>query len=69
MQTTATPEEIFTVEECTSHLCIARSRVFALLADDEILSFVIGSKSRRIRKADVDAFVEKLAQVAREGGR
>ena len=60
---------LLTVEEAARYLSIGRSRMFDLLAgpDPAIPSVKIGG-SRRVRVADLDAYVERLAQSEERNG-
>ncbi len=50
---------LLTVEETASELRIARRRVFELIRDGRLPSVKIG-RSRRVRSADLAAYVAKL---------
>lgn len=52
--------EILSPEELADYLGIARSTAYELLRTGEIRSFKLG-RLRRIRRRDVEQFVEKLA--------
>ena len=53
---------LLTVEETASELRIARRRVFEMIRDGRLPSVKIG-RSRRVRSADLAAYVAKLAVV------
>ena len=50
---------LYTVQEAAQSLRMSRSKVYGLIKDGEIHSVKIGS-SRRLRKQDLERFVEKL---------
>ncbi|MET8698266.1 helix-turn-helix domain-containing protein [Kitasatospora sp. NPDC004723] len=51
---------LLTAEEVAEMLRIGRSTVYLLLANKELTSIKIG-RSRRIRPADVEAYIERQA--------
>jgi excisionase family DNA binding protein len=51
-------ERLFSPEQLARHLGIGRTLAYQLLAKKLIPSFTIG-KLRRVRKADVDRYVEE----------
>jgi excisionase family DNA binding protein len=56
---------VLTVEEAAQYIGVKRTFMYELLAGSEpaIPSFKVG-RLRKIRRADADAFIEKLAQEA-----
>lgn len=53
------PGEILTPEQAAQHLNCGRSFLYFLLRVGAIPSFKVG-KLRRVRRSDVDAYIEKL---------
>jgi excisionase family DNA binding protein len=53
-------EELLRIEEVARRLAISRSRVYEMLDRGEIRALKLG-KSRRVRVAEVDDFVERTA--------
>ncbi|MFD9692474.1 helix-turn-helix domain-containing protein [Kitasatospora sp. NPDC059088] len=51
---------LLTAEEAAKMLHIGRSTLYQLLAEKELTSIKIG-RSRRIRPADVEAYIERQA--------
>lgn len=51
---------LLTPEEAARVLRIGRSKLYQLLADKELTSIKIG-RSRRVRPADIDAYIERQA--------
>ena len=49
---------LMTVEEVADHLRIGRTRVYAYMSTGELPSVRVG-KSRRVRRADVETFIEQ----------
>jgi excisionase family DNA binding protein len=54
----ATRQELLSPEQLAQRLGIGRTLAYKLLAEKRIPSFTIG-KLRRVRKADVDRYVEE----------
>lgn len=54
-------KEVFTAEEAARYLSIGRTSMYALLREQEVKSVTIG-RSRRIRRRDLDAYLERLAE-------
>jgi len=53
----STPPELMSPEQLADYLGIGRTFAYQLLAQKRIPSFTIG-KLRRVRKADVDRYIE-----------
>ena len=58
MPQTESPEHLLSPEELALYLGIGRTNAYALLARGEIPSLRLG-KLRRVRKRDVDVFIEE----------
>ena len=56
---------LLTVEGAAHYLSIGRSQMFELLRRGEIPSLTIGPRGRRVRVADLDAYVQR--RLAAEG--
>ncbi|WP_035800525.1 helix-turn-helix domain-containing protein [Kitasatospora mediocidica] len=54
---------LYTPEEAAKVLRISRSKLYQLLADHELTSIKIG-RCRRVRPADIDAYIERQAIAA-----
>lgn len=54
-------KEVFTAEEAARYLSIGRTSMYALLRDKAVKSITIG-RSRRIRRRDLDAYLDQLAE-------
>ncbi|MER6298580.1 helix-turn-helix domain-containing protein [Kitasatospora sp. NPDC001539] len=54
---------LLTAEEAAKMLRIGRSTLYQLLAEKELTSIKIG-RSRRIRPADIEAYIERQAASA-----
>lgn len=61
----APPHLAMTPEEVAQELRLGRTQVFALLKSGALPSFQIG-RLRRIRRSDLEAFVEQLIQQEKE---
>ncbi|PBC78926.1 excisionase family DNA binding protein [Streptomyces sp. TLI_235] len=60
---TATRPVVYTPEEAARVLRISRSKLYQLLADHELGSIKIG-RCRRVRPADIEAYIERQATLA-----
>ena len=56
--------KLLTAEEAAKVLRIGRSKLYQLLAAQELASIKIG-RSRRVRMADVEDYIERLASCRR----
>ena len=69
METKTSPEtrELLSPEQLASYLGCGRTYAYMLIAENTIPSFTIG-RLRRVRRADVDSFVEQRLEAAKEKG-
>ena len=55
------PKQWFRPEEAATYLGIGRTRIYALLAAEEIPSVKVG-RTRHIRQADLDGYMERKSR-------
>jgi len=66
MRPNGEPRELLSPEQLADYLGCGRTYAYGLLANREIPSFKLG-KLRRVRRVDVDRFVEERLDVTKQG--
>lgn len=58
-----TPKELYSVAEAATYIGVSKQQMYALCYADVIPSFILdGTRTRRIRKSELDKYIERSEQ-------